>query len=247
MKPYIWSGIATIFSLLLFYLWIGKETLRKIKDLYLCIIFTLPLSPLVNLAIKKNIGLALFSIFNLSEDSKSWPLWFIFVANIVSPVTEEAIKLLGILNSEVRRRLHNKKDAFTNGLILGSTFGIGEAWFLAYVLNLTQPEITNKSFIVLIGFGGERLLAIFGHAFMTAIVLTGFNVNPIKYYFLAVGFHYFVNIGAALYQTSHLSLEIAYIIISLALILLIRYIWRIERRLHKEGVSVIKEEVLYKR
>ncbi len=247
MKLYIWSGIATLLSLLVFYLWIGKETLKRIKGLYLCVIFTLPLSPLVNFAIKKNIGLVLFSIFNLTEDLKSWPLWFIFIANLVSPLTEEAIKLLCILYTEVRHSLQNKKDAFTYGLILGSTFGIGEAWFLAYVLNLTKPEITNSPFLVLMGFFGERLFATFGHAFMTAIVLTGFSVNPIKYYFLAVISHYFVNIGAALYQTKHLSLEIAYVMISLVFLLLIMYIWRIERQLRKEDILVIKEEVLYKK
>lgn len=249
MNYYIWAFLVTIFSLLLLYLWFGEWGLKEIKYFYVYFLLNLPLSLLVNLSIKKLIFLKLISFFNLSEDPKTWPLYFLPVINLLAPLTEEAIKILPLLFSDLRKAIKEKKKALISGYLLGFSFGIGEAWYLAFSFTKKTPEYATgfSSFWLLSGFFGERLLAVFLHGIMTATVLLGFYKNFFKYYFLAVSFHYLVNIGPALYQTGRLKLEIFYILFSLTILLPFYYIFRIERKLREETPIIKKEKTLYQK
>ncbi|MGB9721847.1 MAG: YhfC family glutamic-type intramembrane protease [bacterium] len=247
MNFYIWAGIVTVVGLVILYLWVGRWGLREIKYFYLYSLLTLPLSALVNLAVKRPIALKLLALFNLEEEPKLWPLWFLPIGILLAPVTEETIKILPVIFSDLRQVLKEKKKALIAGLILGFGFGIGEAWYLAFSLTQKMPEYASGSFWLLFGFFNERLMAIVVHGCMTAIVLMGFYRNFLKYYLLAVLFHYLGNIGAAFYQSGYLSVEVAYIPIIVVVFLLFSYIFRIERQLRKENNIMKKETILYQR
>lgn len=247
MNFYIWAGIVTIVGLASLYFWVGHWRLKEIRHPYLYILLCLPLSALVNLFIKRPIGLALLSLFNLKKEPKFWPLWFLFIANFIAPLTEEAIKILPVILREVRHSLKNGKKALTFGLLFGFGFGIGEAWYLAAKLTYKMPEFASRSFWHLIGFFGERTLCVLGHGLLTAIVCFGFYKNFIKYYLTAVTFHYLLNAGAALYQKGLISMEIAYIPIIIMFFVLSNYVFRIEEQLRKAYPLPTKEKILYKR
>lgn len=242
MNLYIWAILATSVSLAIFHTWVGDWRLRYIKYWYLYFIITFPLSTIVNLSIKKEIFQTMICLFNLSEESKFWPLWFLALANFIAPLTEEAIKLLPIIFSEVRKSLQDRTKAYIFGLLLGTGFGIGEIWYLAYSLNLSKSALVSGPFLYLIGFFSERVGAVLIHGALTAIVFFGYNKNFIKYYFIAVAFHYLINIGAALYQRGLLSLEISAIPIMLSAVVLFSYLFKIEKELRKESsITIIKK------
>ncbi len=247
MNFYLWALLVTLVGIIILYFWAGKWGLKGIKYLYLYFLLCLPLSFLVNFAIKQPLGSLLLSLFNLGEDRQNWPLWFLPIANLLAPFTEEGIKLLPIAFSDVRNFLNEKKMALILGITFGACFGIGETWLLAILFTQKMPGFATGSFWLLIGFFYERLLAVIGHGCMTAIVFIGFKHNFLKYYLIAVAFHYFANVGAALYQSGYLSAEVAYVPIFGIFILLFSYIFRIERQLRKLENIPTKGLILYKR
>lgn len=237
--------LATIFSLGCLYAWVGNWGLKNIKYWYLYFIITFPLSALVNLSIKKQIGLTLYSLFHLDETPKLWPIWFLAIANLIAPLTEEAIKLLPVIFSKIRKSLQEKRQAFVYGMLLGTGFGIGEVWYLAYALTLSKPEVVSGPFLSLIGFFSERIAAVLIHGLLTTIVLLGFKRNFLKSYFVAVGFHYLVNVGPALYQKGVISLILVTIPVVISVILLFSYVFKIERQLRKENTISNPVKILW--
>lgn len=209
--------------------------MKNIKYWYLYFIITFPLSAVINLSIKKQIGLTMCSLFNLDGSPKFWPIWFLAIANLIAPLTEEAIKLLPVIFSEIRKSLQEKRQAFVYGMLLGTGFGIGEVWYLAYALTISKPELVSGPFLNLIGFFSERIAAVIIHGLLTTIVLLGFNRNFLKSYFIAVGFHYLVNIGPALYQKGLVSVILATIPVVISVIFLFSYVFKIEQQLRKEN------------
>lgn len=226
-------------------MWVGNWGLKNIRHWYLYFIITFPLSALVNLSIKKQIGSTLCSVFNLSETPKLWPLWFLAIANFIAPLTEEAIKLLPVIFSETRKSLQEKRPAFVYGMLLGTGFGIGEVWYLAYALTLSKPELVSGPFLNLIGFFSERITAVIIHGLLTTIVMLGFNRNFLKSYFIAVGFHYLVNVGPALYQKGLVSLILATIPVLISVIFLFSYVFKIEQRIRKENTISKPVKILW--
>ncbi len=207
----------------------------------------LPLSGLINLSIKKSIGLTLCRLLNLNEDITLWPLWFLFIANFISPLTEEAIKILPLIFSSVRNFLKDKKKALAFGQLFGFGFGIGEAWYLAILFTLQMPELAKGDFWYLLGFFSERSMAIVSHGLLTTIVLIGFKETLPKYYLIAVLFHYLMNLGPALYQKRLISAVIAYIPLIITFLVLFIYVFKIEKQLRKEFPSQIYEKVLFRK
>lgn len=247
MNFYLWSFLVTLVIIIFFHFWIRSWELKEFKYLYLYLFLCLPLSLLVNQAIKRPLGLLLLSSLNLGGDPKNWPLWFLPIANLIAPFTEEGIKLLPIIFSEVRKSLNEKKMALILGLIFGAGFGIGEVWYLAILFTQQMPNLATASFLPLIGFFSERVLAVIAHGCMTAIILMGFKRNLLKYYLIGVAFHYFINFGAVLYQSGRASLDVSYIPILVMLFLLVSYIFRIERQLHTLEDTPTKGSILYKK
>lgn len=219
--------------------------MKEIPRWYLFIIITFPLSALVNLAIKRHILLALISIFSINESPKFWPFWFLPIANLIAPLTEEPIKILPIIFTEARDSLKEKRRAYILGLLLGAGFGIGEAWYLAISFTLTKPEYAFGLFFDLIGFFSERFLVVIVHGLLTAVLLFGFKKSFVKYFFIAVGFHYLLNIGAALYQRGILSIWATTVPLLLSLLIFLKYVFKIEQQLRRESLLLTTKEIFW--
>jgi len=121
---------------------------------------------------------------------------------LLAPVTEEAIKLFPFAFSAWRRELKDRGMALWAGSFAGLGFSIGEIWFLAWSV-ARVPYYAGVPFWQFGGFFGERLLATYAHAVMTAVAASGlaFGRRRALYgYLYAAGLHSLVNLGAMLYQ-----------------------------------------------
>jgi hypothetical protein len=82
------------------------------------------------------------------------------------------------------------------GWSLGTGFGIGEIWYIAYSISVLTIELPNWIFL-LSGFGVERFFVVFAHALFTMVALHGLRNKRIQNFFftflVAVGLHALLN------------------------------------------------------
>lgn len=178
--------------------WLSK---RQWKILALMLI-TVAFSAIANLFIKQPIlNWVTTSSEVSSQINSSWPLWLLLFVLFLSPIVEEAIKIVPIAEKHLRRMI-NRSSALWIGMALGIGFGIGEIWYLAWQFSFV-PQYAGYPFYYFTGFIGERLIIVFLHGVMTSIAVTGF-LRGIKG--LAIGYigaillHTLTNVGALLYQ-----------------------------------------------
>lgn len=232
-----------------FFLVLAKHWLHiNLKFSLLLSFVTIPLCPLVNLAIKKPFFQSAVKFLNISSSPDSWPVWFLFISLFVAPFTEELIKVLPVFISKIREQIHSQINGYGVGFSLGYGFGIGEIWYLAWTFTMKMPEYANGPLYMIFGFSGERFLACLIHAFTTAILVAGIVQNKFLYsYFIAVSFHALVNTGPLLYQAKIISLYLTGIPISIALLLLTIYSFKLEHKMGREIQHKKEGEILYSR
>jgi len=254
MNYYLAAFYATIVGILSLFFW--KYSWIKGKEyLILCLIFSLPLSPIVNIFIKRPIFYFLHSFFNISVEFKNWPLWpmwLIFIVSIIGPICEEAIKLFPVI---ILTKLFSVSGVgvYLLGILSGVGFGISEAWYAGYSL-FKSPKYSEYAtglgnlLGLILGFAAERILAILAHWMLTAIVAYGILIKePIKYFFVAVLLHFLINIPAVLYQKYKMPLAgLATVVIFV--VLFTSFFLKIEQKVaHNYSCDRIKEDVLYEK
>lgn len=249
MNFYICASIATIFSILIFLIW-KRSWIKGRKYLLLCILISLPLSAIVNIFVKEPIFIYLLKTFNISEEVTKLPVWFLFVVSIIGPLCEEAIKILPLIIIIVIIRMDEFK-IYLLGILLGIGFGIGEAFYLGYSFTIAMPEYISgfkNLLMVASGFGGERLLAILIHWFLTATVAFGIVIRKsIRYFFWAVFLHFLFNIPAVLYQEYGMPASITWVLtVIIFLVLFFSVFLKIEERIRVsyEKLDLQNEEKL---
>jgi hypothetical protein len=204
----------------------------------------IPLSPIVNLLIKKPFFLTAVKFLNIGISPEGWPIWFLFISLFVAPFTEELSKVLPVFVSRIRGRIHSPISGYGVGFSLGYGFGVGEIWYLAWTFTIKMPEYANGPLYMIFGFSGERFLACLIHALTTAILVSGMVQKKFWYsYFIAVGFHALVNTGPLLYQAKLISLYLTGLPISIALFMLMVYSFKLERRMRR-GIQFEEEGVI---
>lgn len=209
MNYYICALVGTILGILISYTWRHKWIERR-KYLLLYMFIPLPLSAIVNIFIKTPVFSYLCEIFNMNNEPAQWPIWFLTIISIIGPLCEEGIKLLPLLVI-IKLFLNDRSEIYSLGILIGSGFGIGEAWYLGYCFTKDTPEYVSgfkNLLLLLLGFGGERLFAILLHSFFTGIVSFGILIKkPIRYFLLSVLSHFLINIPACLYQVYGISVS----------------------------------------
>ena len=254
MNYYLAAFYATIFGILGLFFW-KYNWIKSNEILLLSLIFSLPLSAIVNIFVKKPIFHFLLRFFNINgelNDLSSLPLWFVFIASIIGPICEEAIKLFPVIIMMGTFSISSGLGVYLLGILSGVGFGIGEAWYVGYSL-LKSPRYTEYAtgfgnFLgLLLGFGGERLLAIFIHWMLTATVAYGIIIKePIKYFIIAVILHFLINVPAVMYQRYKIPLTGIFIVVFS--IILISFFLKIEQKITRCYCSdKIKESILYER
>jgi uncharacterized membrane protein YhfC len=133
------------------------------------------------------------------------------------------------------------------GFILGVSFGLGEAGFIAYAV--AQNDVYDSlPWYAFTGFLNERIMACFVHGVLTAILVIGMQRGGryILYgYLTAVGLHLFLNAPTVMYQVKWISSELYNISIVIPLIALAVIFERMRRatRDPKDGQS--SKEIVY--
>lgn len=209
----------------------------------------LPLSALVNLAIKRPIVLWLGEFGGVEPgQGLATPLWFLLAVSLVPPLTEEAIKVLPLLLPAVRRQIDSRASAVWVGMALGISFGLGEAAYLAY--NVAQAsEYAGYPWYAFTGFFGERLAVTLGHGLLTMLAVVGIwhgGWRILGGYVAAVLLHLLINLGAILFQLDIIPAAAASLSLLVGLIVLAFIFERFRRQTAQEAADEDRAaEVVY--
>jgi len=220
------------------------------RSAYLWLILSgLPLSALVNLCVKKPLGLTVSAWAGIPPPwGPTSPVWFLTFLLLLSPVFEEPVKLLPLLFPSARRTLSGKGAALWAGMALGIGYGLGEATYLAYGI-ARNPHFARMAWYLFTGYFGERLIVCFLHGVMTAVAVSGIRrgLGPgVLGVLAAMGLHGLINIGAALYQFKVIPLAATQLPFIASLILLVIIFEGLRRTASREpGAADKAEEVVY--
>lgn len=211
----------------------------------------LPLSAIVNRLIKQPIGEGVAAWAGVSTDQLGTaPLWFLLFLLLLSPLTEEAIKIVPLLLPRARAWLGSRDGALWTGFALGVGFGIGEAAFIAYGI-AQSPDYAGMPWYLFTGYLNERFIVCFGHGVMTAVLVTGLTQGrPLRGYVGAVLLHTAANAGALAYQAGWVPVEVATLSLTVVVLLLAVIFERLRRQALRETSPAARdaeEVVLFRR
>jgi uncharacterized membrane protein YhfC len=213
------------------------------------ILLGLPLSALVNLWVKRPVGVTVGQWAGIPPgQGLATPVWFIVFLFLLAPVFEEAIKVAPMLLGPVRRLAVSPLTGLWLGTALGLGFGLGEAAFLAYGIS-QSPQYAGLPWYLFTGYLNERLVVCFAHAGMTALVVTLLQRGLLwgfLGYLAAAALHALLNIGALLYQLNLLGPAATQLTL-LASLLVIAFIYEAMRRKATRRSEQVgrSEEVVY--
>jgi uncharacterized membrane protein YhfC len=172
----------------------------------------LPLSAVVNVAVKQPLAISVGHLTGvIPQLGLAIPWWFLLFLFMLAPLFEEAIKVVPLILPPVRHLLANAETALLVGMMLGISFGLGEAIFIAYGI-VQIPAYASLQWYLFTGYAIERWIVCFLHGVMTAIFVLGLQRGgrwAAFGYLGAVGLHALFNIGAMLYQLGVASLTVA--------------------------------------
>ena len=207
---YIMAAITLVVSLafwgVLIYLFTGHQ-----KHYFWLLILGLPLSTIANLIIKRQAIILVGQTFHVPPGlGLASPVWFLAFGVLVTPLVEEAIKVLPLLLRPAWKLVTSRTSALWVGFVLGVSFGLGEASFLAYAV-AQNPAYNSLPWYAYTGYFSERLMACFAHGVLTAIVMIGMHREGryVLYgYLAALGLHLCLNAPIAMYQFKWISFAV---------------------------------------
>jgi uncharacterized membrane protein YhfC len=141
----------------------------------------------------------------------------------------------------------SQTSALWVGFVLGISFGLGEAAFIAYGV-AQNSDYASLPWYAFTGFLNERITACFAHGVFTAVLLTGMQQRgrPLLYGLLAaMGLHLFLNVPAVMYQFKWISNELYSILILIPLVVLALIFERLRRATREPKDDRIGNEVVY--
>lgn len=169
---FIIAAIATLISIIpiiLIQFWLKFNW----KYYIIPLLIMLPGSAIINLGLKDWIFLG------LSQWSPNnnyvlflvyFPIWVLIVG-----ITEELFKIIPIAIPRFKEEMKSSELTKVQiGWSLGIGFGIGEIWYLAFLIAL-DPNFEGIRWFLFTGFLFERVLVVILHAGMTILTLYGFN------------------------------------------------------------------------
>ena len=148
--------------------WIGRD-----RRYYLALAISLFLSPAINLGVKKPVLGFMIRRFVVSAKTPEWPWWFGILALLLVGVSEEGIKLAPALLPSVRQSVRQLGSAAPMAFAIGLGFALGEIWYVAYRIAITDPASASLPFYLLGGFTSERVGTVVVHSFLAFLALRG--------------------------------------------------------------------------
>lgn len=235
---FLWAGLTYLFN--------GHQ-----KQYFWLLLLGLPLSAVANLLLKPQAISAVGSTAHVQPGlGLAAPIWFLAFKVLVTPLMEKAIKVLPLLLMPAWRMVTSRANALWAGFVLGVSFGLGEAGFIAYAV--AQNDVYNSlSWYAFTGFLNERIMTCFAHGVMTAVLVIGLyrGGRSILYgYLIAMGLHLFLNAPTVMYQVKWISYELYNLSLVIPFIVLAVIFERMRRvtRTSKDDQSG-KEIVYWKR
>jgi uncharacterized membrane protein YhfC len=219
---YIMAVITLVVSLALWggltYLFTGRQ-----RRYFWLLLLGLPLSAVANLLLKPQAVIAVGQAAHVQPGlGLSAPIWFLAFKVLITPLVEEAIKITPLLLSPAWRMVTSRASALWVGFMLGVSFGLGEAAFIAYVV--AQNDVYDAlPWYAFTGFLNERIMTCFAHGVLTAILVIGIHRRRrfVLYgYLAALGLHLFLNAPIAIYQFQWISYELYNISLGIPFIVL---------------------------
>jgi len=208
---YIMAVITLVFSLALWggliYLFAGRT-----RRFFWLLVLGLPLSAIANLYIKQQVTIFIGQAAHIQPGlGLAAPLWFLAFKVLITPLVEELLKVSPLLLRPAWRMVVSRASALWVGLVLGVSFGMGEAAFISYAV-AQNPDYASIPWYGFTGFMNERLMTCFAHAVMTAVLVTALQRRnrqlALLGYLAAVSLHLFLNMPVVLYQFQLISIEL---------------------------------------
>lgn len=194
----LWGGLIYMFS--------GRE-----RRYFWLLLLGLPLSAVANLVIKPHAVIAVGQAAHVPPGlGLAAPVWFLAFKVLITPLVEEAIKVSPLLLRPAWKMVTNKASAFWVGFVLGISFGLGEAAFIAYAVG-QNAEYASLPWYTFTGYLNERLMTCFTQGVMTAILVTALQRGGrfiLFGYLAALSLHLFLNLPVVLYQFKWISIEV---------------------------------------
>jgi hypothetical protein len=244
---YIMAVITLAVSLLLWagltYLFNGHQ-----KQYFWLLLLGLPLSAVANLLLKPQAIIAIGRAALVQPGlGLSAPIWFLAFKVLITPLVEEAIKITPLLLSPAWRMVTSRTSALWVGFMLGVSFGLGEAAFIAYVV--AQNNVYDAlPWYAYTGFLNERIMTCFAHGVLTAVLVVGMKRGgrSILYgYLTALGLHLFLNAPTAMYQFQWISFELYNISLAIPFIVLAVIFERMRRATWDPKDDLNGNEIVY--
>ena len=205
---YIMAAITLVASLALWggliYLFTGHQ-----KRYFWLLLLGLPLSAVANLFLKRQAIIAAGLAGHVQPGlGLAAPVWFLAFQVLISPLVEEAIKVLPLLLRPAWKMVTSRASALWVGFVLGVSFGLGEAAIIAYGVaqNSAYDFLPWYAFT---GFFNERLMLCFAHGVLTAVMVIGMQRGgrfALYGYLTALGLHLFLNTPTVMYQIQWISI-----------------------------------------
>lgn len=244
---YIMAAITTIVALALWggliYLFTGHQ-----KRYFWLLLLGLPLSTLANIIVKPKMISTVGRMFQVQPGlGLASPAWFLAFMVLLTPLVEEPIKILPLLLRPASNMIASRTSALWVGFVLGVSYGLGEAVFLAYAI-AEGGAYDFLPWYAFTGFLNERIMACFAHGVLTAVLVTGIQRRGryILHGFLsALSLHLFLNAPTAMYQLQWISYELYSFIIVIPFIVLAVIFERIRRAARRQEDDQSENEIVY--
>jgi uncharacterized membrane protein YhfC len=249
MIPHIYiTAVITLIISLAFWGWLIYMFTGRQKRYFWLLALGLPLSAIANLVVKRQAIVFVGQTFHVPPGlGLASPAWFLAFGVLITPLIEEAIKILPLLLGPAWKLITSRTNALWVGFVLGVSFGLGEAAFLAYAV-AQNPAYNSLPWYAYTGYFSERLMACFAHGVLTAIVVIGMQRGGryILYGFVtAVVLHLFLNGPIAMYQFKWISFEVYNFSLLIPVILLAVIFERMRRSARDLEDDQSRNEVVY--
>jgi hypothetical protein len=212
------------------------------------LVLGLPLSAFANLLLKPQAIAALGQAAHVPPGlGLAGPVWFLAFQVLLTPVVEEGIKIAPLLFRSAWRMVTSRATALWVGFVLGISFGLGEAAFIAYAVG-QNSAYDLLPWYAFTGFLNERIAICFAHGVLTAVVVTGVQRRgsyTLYGYLSAIGLHLFLNTPAVLYQLKWISPEWYSISMVIPFIVLAVIFEQMRRSARETKDDQISQEIIY--
>jgi uncharacterized membrane protein YhfC len=236
-------AVSAVFWGGLIYLFTGHQ-----KCYFWLLLLGLPLSAIANLILKRQAVVLVGQAFHVPPGlGLASPAWFLAFGVLLTPLVEEPIKVLPLLLRSAWRMVSSRTSALWMGFVLGISFGLGEALFLAYAI-AENPAYASLPWYAYTGYFNERLMTCFVHGVFTAIVVIGIKRGGryILYgLFSAMSLHLFLDAPVVMYQFKWISMEVYNLSFLVPLIMLAVIFERMRRAARDRKDDLSGNEVVY--